>query len=470
MLLNCQLESEGRETFLCRPEMTLAECTNSMNEKMYQIYHFMNSRASAVCSALKQDQMRMLTEITINRLFESSQSQIDILHDSLSNQKLLYEKSKVNMKEHDDSHDKIMEAHMTNLDHLKITESMINDNIENLQRDLDMRKKSEAQLDEIDQTIHGISVKLVQQSAQIHATQQLFLEDVDKISEAFRRHNQVILEQHRETLSYLESLRDIIMFLSSIVESINQFRMRVIDILRECGLEMSQDVAILLTMNFAHFLAAMILLIFLELKSTLPKRMLIATFTFNSASILTRANLPLLSLNILVWFTYVTVRVLKVVKRKVFIFYAQWRIKRNQANAAKMSFKRAKTPQNFDHQRRSPTPAILIENRPKSRNEQRQPSVNNLDDDSEMEMIFQKTETVPASRPMTPAMKRVISESYIPEQNRSIPTPFQTGLKGRIQCVAKTTKGVNIKFRNFLLLCTLFSSLLFSCNICFFII
>lgn len=398
-------------------------------------------RASGICTALKQEQLRAMTELTINRLIDASQSQIEILYDTLNNQKTLYEKSKVNTKEHDDNNEKIREAHSANFDNLKIAEALINENIENLHRDLELRKSSESKLDEIDQTINAISVKLVQQSAQIHSTQELFVADVEKISEAFRRHNQVIFEQHRETLSYLESLRDIITFLSAVVDSINDFKANVLEILRECGLEMTQDVAILLLFNFVYFLSAMVFLLFLDLKSKIPKNILITTVLFNTASIIGKTELPLLSLNIFVWFMYLMTKVFRVVKLKIAELYVKWR-NNSKRNAEKRDA--ARTPLDTNP-RRSLTPVV------QQNVTARQPTIErNLilidesGDDNEISTLFDNSLQAPVNRPMTPAMRRVISESVVPEQNRSLAaTPFLMGMSGRIQCIARTVKGVN---------------------------
>ncbi|ELT87036.1 hypothetical protein CAPTEDRAFT_223313 [Capitella teleta] len=75
-LLNCQLDAEKRETYLCNQEMTLAECTQSMDATVWNAYQIVSNRARAVCYAARQQQFRMRTEMTVNTLVETAESQL----------------------------------------------------------------------------------------------------------------------------------------------------------------------------------------------------------------------------------------------------------------------------------------------------------------------------------------------------------------------------------------------------------
>uniref|UniRef100_R4GA82 Brambleberry n=1 Tax=Anolis carolinensis TaxID=28377 RepID=R4GA82_ANOCA len=48
-LFNCQAGVEGRRTYLCTPDMTLAECTAEMDPDTWNAYHIVSNRARAVC-------------------------------------------------------------------------------------------------------------------------------------------------------------------------------------------------------------------------------------------------------------------------------------------------------------------------------------------------------------------------------------------------------------------------------------
>lgn len=71
MLLNCQSHAEGRQIFECTDTMTLKECTIPMDPDTWNAYHLITNRAKAICSAVRQDQFRGLTEMTVNKLMQT---------------------------------------------------------------------------------------------------------------------------------------------------------------------------------------------------------------------------------------------------------------------------------------------------------------------------------------------------------------------------------------------------------------
>lgn len=73
MLLNCQSYSEGRSMFKCTETMSLKDCTQGMDSDTWNAYHLVTNRAKAVCVAIRQDQFRGLTELTVNKLMQSGE-------------------------------------------------------------------------------------------------------------------------------------------------------------------------------------------------------------------------------------------------------------------------------------------------------------------------------------------------------------------------------------------------------------
>lgn len=71
MLLNCQSHSEGRPMFECTENMSLKECTTDMDSDLWNAYHLITNRAKAVCVAIRHQQFRGLTEITVNKLMST---------------------------------------------------------------------------------------------------------------------------------------------------------------------------------------------------------------------------------------------------------------------------------------------------------------------------------------------------------------------------------------------------------------
>ncbi|KAG8249804.1 hypothetical protein J6590_012114 [Homalodisca vitripennis] len=75
-LLNCQLEVSGRSQVTCTDDMSLKECTSPMDDETWNAYHTINNRARAVCYATRQQQFRMLSEMTVNKLMSSALKQV----------------------------------------------------------------------------------------------------------------------------------------------------------------------------------------------------------------------------------------------------------------------------------------------------------------------------------------------------------------------------------------------------------
>ncbi|XP_075067690.1 protein brambleberry-like isoform X2 [Mixophyes fleayi] len=78
-LFNCQAEVEGRKTYPCTEEMTLAECTASMDPDTWNAYHIVSNRARSVCYATRQLHFRRRTELTVNTLVSTAMSQLEAM-------------------------------------------------------------------------------------------------------------------------------------------------------------------------------------------------------------------------------------------------------------------------------------------------------------------------------------------------------------------------------------------------------
>lgn len=88
-LLNCQSYVEGRPLFPCSDDMTIKDCTSSMDSDTWTSYHLMSNRARAVCYSIRQMQFRGLAEHTINRLMDAAQNQLGSLRKIAENQENL---------------------------------------------------------------------------------------------------------------------------------------------------------------------------------------------------------------------------------------------------------------------------------------------------------------------------------------------------------------------------------------------
>nr|XP_008119123.1 PREDICTED: LOW QUALITY PROTEIN: protein brambleberry [Anolis carolinensis] len=78
-LFNCQAGVEGRRTYLCTPDMTLAECTAEMDPDTWNAYHIVSNRARAVCYATRQMQFKLRAEHTVNALVSTAAGQLEAM-------------------------------------------------------------------------------------------------------------------------------------------------------------------------------------------------------------------------------------------------------------------------------------------------------------------------------------------------------------------------------------------------------
>ncbi|KAG9333040.1 hypothetical protein JZ751_013917, partial [Albula glossodonta] len=91
VLFNCQSEVEGRKTYPCTEEMSLKECTASMDADTWNAYHIVSNRARSVCYATRQLHFRRKAELTVNALIATATSQLDAMKDLKDGQQELKE-------------------------------------------------------------------------------------------------------------------------------------------------------------------------------------------------------------------------------------------------------------------------------------------------------------------------------------------------------------------------------------------
>ncbi|XP_038248233.1 protein brambleberry-like [Dermochelys coriacea] len=78
-LFNCQASVEGRKTYPCAADMTLAECTADMDPDTWNAYHIVSNRARAVCYSTRQMQFKRQTEHTVNTLVSAAVNQLEAM-------------------------------------------------------------------------------------------------------------------------------------------------------------------------------------------------------------------------------------------------------------------------------------------------------------------------------------------------------------------------------------------------------
>ena len=58
---------------------SIAECTQDMDPTTWNAYQIVANRARAVCYSTRQQQFRMKTEMTVNKLVTHTQQQVDTI-------------------------------------------------------------------------------------------------------------------------------------------------------------------------------------------------------------------------------------------------------------------------------------------------------------------------------------------------------------------------------------------------------
>ncbi|XP_055020525.1 LOW QUALITY PROTEIN: protein brambleberry-like [Boleophthalmus pectinirostris] len=104
VLFNCQAEIEGRRTYPCTEEMTIKECTASMDPDTWNAYHIVSNRARSVCYATRQMLFRRRAEHTVNALITTATSQLDAMKDLKEGQLELKQMTAASL-------DKVLEGH-----------------------------------------------------------------------------------------------------------------------------------------------------------------------------------------------------------------------------------------------------------------------------------------------------------------------------------------------------------------------
>lgn len=275
-----------------------------MDSQMHQVYNYMTHRAVGICSALRQDQFRAASEMTVNRLMEATQAQLKAIHETLKNQKLLNDMELENMNQFSKNDDKVKESQLQSLEKLKMAENIIDVTLTSLQQELELHKKSEAKLENIDSVTTEIAARLAQHSAELHEEHKKIIEDVNEISANLRVHNLQLLQQYNETLEFIADFRSVMLTLSSIANNIKKYVDSLFATLQEVGPGLTHELLVFLFLNLVYFMCGTICMVFWNIQEKFCKFLLVALFLFNCCAVYNRAEIELISLNIFAWLSF----------------------------------------------------------------------------------------------------------------------------------------------------------------------
>lgn len=263
----------------------------------------MTHRAVGICSAVKSDQFRAVTEMTINRLLQAAQSQVEAMQKSLDDQRKINEMGTQNMKDFQEYDEKRTDAHADSLNKLKLAGNLIDENLISLQQELELRQRSEEKLSDIEKSASEISHKLEQHTSELNVGHELLLKNVDEISANLQKNNLELLQQYNQMLEFINSFKSVVQVGVKILGNIKSCFGKLAEIAEEVGLELSNELIAFLILNLAYFTCGMLFMLFIGAKWT-SRSILIVLFAFNSIAAYFRSNVEFLPLNLLVWITF----------------------------------------------------------------------------------------------------------------------------------------------------------------------
>jgi hypothetical protein len=272
----------------------------TMSEEMHRNYNLMAHRVITVCSALKHDQFRALTEVTVNQLMQAGKSHTNLISESLKNQRRLNEMGVENMREFREFGEEIKSSQSENLEKLQNAGNIIEENLAMLQQELVLREKSEEALNEINQKTVEISNKLFSHSANIREEHVKLRQEVDEIASNLQKTNLEIIEQYSKAMEFLNNFNSIMSVASEIGSRFKMYREKAINTIQEVGFNFSEEFIAFMCLNILYATIGMVYMMFVNAQNSC-KAFLAVLFIFNSVAALYQSDVPLLPLNIFAW-------------------------------------------------------------------------------------------------------------------------------------------------------------------------
>ncbi|XP_075776094.1 protein brambleberry-like [Pelodiscus sinensis] len=156
-LFNCQASVEGRRTYPCTAEMTLAECTADMDPDTWNAYHIVSNRARAVCYATRQMQFKHRAEHTVNTLVSAAVSQLEAMKLLKDGQEELKELTAESLHKVVSSQQELLLQQEKLQDSQEQVESSIHSNLEQLTQEKALIASGQQQ---VAQLIEGITKRM----------------------------------------------------------------------------------------------------------------------------------------------------------------------------------------------------------------------------------------------------------------------------------------------------------------------
>ncbi|XP_038654527.1 protein brambleberry isoform X2 [Scyliorhinus canicula] len=181
-LFNCQAAAEGRLTYPCTADMTLAECTADMDPDTWNAYHIVSNRARSVCYATRQQDFKRRTEVTVNSLVVSASSQLEAMKMLKNGQKELRDLTASSLEKVVKSQNELLEQQEQLQDGQQDLESSINGNLEKLAKEKELIASGHQQvarlIEGITLTMENVSRQLAHQDSELQEGHRAILTDL----------------------------------------------------------------------------------------------------------------------------------------------------------------------------------------------------------------------------------------------------------------------------------------------------
>ncbi|XP_066479252.1 protein brambleberry-like [Tiliqua scincoides] len=186
-LFNCQARAEGRRTYLCTTDLTLAECTAEMDPDTWTAYHIVSNRARAVCYATRQMQFKRQTEHTVNALVSTAVNQLETMKMLKNNQEELKELTSESLQKVASSQDKLLAQQEKLQGSQEQMEESIHSNLDQLAQEKALIASGQQQvarlIEGITRRMENISNHLNNQDMDLQEGHKAILQDLSQVQQ-----------------------------------------------------------------------------------------------------------------------------------------------------------------------------------------------------------------------------------------------------------------------------------------------
>lgn len=234
----------------------MKQCTDLMDENTYKFFQIMNHRTVGVCSALKLDQFRAVTELSVNRLLKIVETQATTMNEALKKQQQINSMSDQNILKVEEQHEKVSQGQL--------------DIFENIQKTAEINEEIASKLQ-----------KAVEWSNQFEEQK----EKLDKMTQQLETHlemvNRQMIAHYKDSMDFLDHFKSMMDLVAQFSNKIQSTFMKLRMIMEEIGIDITAEYFVLLLINAGYFIVGMVFILFMELGSVY-KNILIGLVAFNT--------------------------------------------------------------------------------------------------------------------------------------------------------------------------------------------